>query len=116
MAGGRTLFPTLRRHTIRYGVMLWDVGVKGRMWHVIMKIYEVSRSAVILEGEKSTMFSLEQGVAQGCSLSPILFIDDLLREVEKADLGIQLEGGKRVGGMLFADNFVGVSGSKESLQ
>ena len=95
---------------------LWDLGVKGRMWRVIKKMYEVSWSAVLLEGEKST---LEQGVAQGCSLSPILFsvfIDDLLREVEKADLGIQLGGGKKVGGMLFADDFVGVSGSKEGLQ
>ena len=34
--------------------------------------HEVSRSTVLLEGEK--MFSLEQGVAQGCSLSPILFL------------------------------------------
>ena len=98
---------------------LWDLGVKGRMWRVIKKMYEVSRSAVLLEGEKSTTFTLEQGVAQGCSPSPILFsvfIDDLLREVEKADLGIQLGGGKKVGGMLFADDFVGVSGSKEGLQ
>ena len=89
------------------------------MWRVIKKMYEVSRSAVLLEGEKSTTFTLEQGVAQGCSLSPILFsvfIDDLLGEVEKADLGIQLGGGKKVGGMLFADDFVGVSGSKEGLQ
>ena len=31
------------------------------------------RSAVLLDGEKSNMFSVEQGVAQGCSLSPILF-------------------------------------------
>ena len=37
------------------------------------KMYEVSSSAVILEGEKSDTFSLDQGVAQGCSLSPILF-------------------------------------------
>ena len=40
----------------------------------------------------------------------------MLREVEKADLGIQLGGGKKAGGMLFADDFVGVSGSKEGLQ
>ena len=40
----------------------------------------------------------------------------MLREVEKADLGIQLGGGKKVGGMLFADDFVGVSGSKKGLQ
>ena len=47
---------------------------------------------------------------QWCILSPILFsvfIDDLLREVEKADLVIQLGSGKHVGGMLFADDFIG---------
>ena len=98
---------------------LWDMGVKGRMWCVIKKMYEASRSTVLLEGEKSAMFSVEQGVAQGCSLSPILFsvfINDLLKDVEQAELGIQLSSGKRVGGMLFADDFVGVSDSRESLQ
>ena len=48
---------------------------------------------MLLEGEKSTTISLEQGVAQGCSLSPILFsvfIDDLLREVERLTLGYSL--------------------------
>ena len=58
-------------------------------------------------------------MAQGCSLSPILFsvfINDLLKDVEQAELGIQLSSGKRVGGMLFADDFVGVSDSRESPQ
>ena len=48
-------------------------------------------------------------MAQGCSISPILFsvfINDLLKE----------GSGKTFGGMLFADDFVGVSDSKESLQ
>ena len=49
------------------------MGVKGRMWRVIKKLYESSRSALLLEGEKSDSFNVEQGVAQGCSLSPILF-------------------------------------------
>ena len=58
-------------------------------------------------------------MAQGCSLSPILisvFINDLLKKVEQTGLGIQLSSGKTVGGMLFADDFVGISDSKESLQ
>ena len=68
------------------------MGVKGKMWRVIERMYEASRSAVFLEGEKSAVFWLEQSVAQGCRLSPILFsafINDLLKEVEKAELGVQ---------------------------
>ena len=42
---------------------------------------------------------------------PNISADTLVREVEKADLGIQL-GGDKVAGILFADDFVGVSGSK----
>ena len=89
------------------------------MWRVIKKMYESSKSAVLLEGEKSDAFTIEQGVAQGCSLSPILFpvfINDLLKEVEQTGLGIQSDCGKTVGGMLFANDFVGISDSKESLQ
>ena len=36
---------------------------------------------MLLEGEKSAMFSVEQGVAQGCSLSPILFSVFLYKQV-----------------------------------
>ena len=50
---------------------LWDMGVKGRMWRVMKKMYEPSKSAVLLEREKSDTFTIEQGMAQGCSLSPI---------------------------------------------
>ena len=98
---------------------LWDMGVKGRIWRVIKKMYESSRSAVLLEGEQSAAFNVEQGVAQGCSLSPILFsvfINGLLKEVEQAELGIELSNGAIIGGMLFADDFVGVSDSGEELQ
>ena len=89
-----------------------------KVWKVIKQMYEFSRSAVLLEGETSNTFSLEQGVAQGCSLSPILFsifINDLLIEVEKAGLGVQLNNGKSIGGLLFADDFVGMSDSSENL-
>ena len=35
-------------------------------------MYESSKGAVLLDGERSEPFDVEQGVAQGCSLSPIL--------------------------------------------
>ena len=35
---------------------LWDMGVKGRMWRVIKKMYESSKSGVLLEGEKSDTY------------------------------------------------------------
>ena len=83
------------------------------MWRVIKKMYEPSRSAVFLEGEKSAVFRLEQGVAQGCSLSQYYSIMTI---VEQAKLRVQLSSGKKIGGMLFADDFVGVNDSKETLQ
>ena len=36
---------------------LWDLGVKGRMWHIIKKMYEVSRCAELLEGEECLVWS-----------------------------------------------------------
>ena len=94
---------------------LWDMGVKGRMWRVIKKMYESSKKCDTFRGREIRYVYK----AQGCSLSPILFsvfVNDLLKEVEQTGLGIQLSSGKTVGGMLFADDFVGISDSKESLQ
>ena len=43
-------------------------------------------------------------------------INGLLREVEEPEIGIDLSSGGRLGGLLFADDFVGVSESKDQLQ
>ena len=42
-----------------------------------------------------------------------MFINGLLKEVEQAGLGVELSDGSTIGGMLFADDFVGVSNSEE---
>ena len=58
-------------------------------------------------------------MAQGCSLSRILFsvfINNLLIAVEKAGLGVQLNNGKSIGGLLLSDDFVGMSDSRENSQ
>ena len=98
---------------------MWELSVRGLMWRVIKELYRVSRSAVLLDGECSEAFDVQQGVAQGYSLSPIsfsVFINGLLKEVEQAGLRVELSDGSTIGGMLFADDFVGVSNSEEELQ
>ena len=62
-------FMIFKKHIIRgwcngLWLKLWNMGVKRKMWHVIiLRLCISSRSAVLLEGEKSSTFSVEQGVA-----------------------------------------------------
>ena len=68
-------------------------------------IKDVTQSAVLLEAEISDM---GQGVAQGCSMLPILLsnlINQLLDEVKKAVIGINIKKDVQVGGLMFAKRF-----------
>ena len=76
--------------------------VRGRMRRVIK---DITQSAVLLEAEISDM---GQGVAQGCSMLPILLsnlINQLLDEVKKAVIGINIRKDVQVGGLMFAERF-----------
>ena len=94
------------------------MGVQGKLWRVIRSIYNVNQSCVYLDGIKSEYFGITQGVAQGCTLSPtlfLIFVDGLMKEIEsKASFlpSLQLINS----GLLFAHDFVGLFDSKEGLQ
>ena len=53
---------------------MWEMGIQGKLWRVIRNIYNVNQSCVYLDGFKSEYFGITQGVAQGCTLSPTLFL------------------------------------------
>ncbi|CAB1105020.1 unnamed protein product [Ectocarpus sp. CCAP 1310/34] len=66
-------------------------GIKGKMWRVLTTMTECTKRAVMLAGELSEFFNIEQGVPQGCTLSPTLFqvlINDLLKVVEAVGKGV----------------------------
>ena len=93
------------------------MGIQGKLWRVIRNIYNVNQSCVYLDGVKSEYFGVTQGVAQGCTLSPTLFlffVDGLMKEPIEGEASflpsLQLKG------FLFAEDFVGLSDSKEGLQ
>ena len=99
--------------------MVQVMGVRGRMWRVNKNMYDITKNSVLLEGEKSKLFNIGQGVQGCCSMSPILFsifINQLLDEVEKAAIGITIKKDVKVGGLMFADDFVGLTASAEDLQ
>ena len=97
---------------------LWDTGIRGKMWRMVKKMTECAKSAMMLNRELSKYFDVLQGVAQGCTLSPTLFkifINDLIAEIEAAKQGVKV-GDDMVSGLMFADDFVGISGTAEGLQ
>ena len=66
------------------------------------------------EGKSSEFFSIKQGVAQGCTLSPtctlfLIHINGQLSEIEKCpELDVKLSE-NTMSGLLFANDFVGLA-------
>ena len=52
--------------------------MKGKMWSVIKGMYESSRSAVLLEGEKSEVFNVEQGLPEDVVYLQFCFLCSLM--------------------------------------
>ena len=91
------------------------MGIQCNLWCVIRNIYNVYQSCIYLNGIKSVYFGITQGVAQGCALSPtlfLIFVDGLMKEIESKVSSLP---SLQLNGLLFADDFVGLSDSKEGL-
>ena len=52
---------------------LWEFGVRGKMWRVIKRMHESSKSAVLLDGEQSEAFDVEQGGSSGMYIAYLQF-------------------------------------------
>lgn len=107
---------------------LWNMGVTGKLWRVIRNSYMMTKSSVQHGGTQSSSFVVDIGVAQGDTLSPILFslfINSLLQELDdeiNQVKGIVLpdqEGqptGRVVRACMFADDFACAEESPQGLQ
>ena len=79
----------------------------------------IVEAVFLLQGKSSNFFSIKLRVAQGCSLSPTLFlinINGLLCEVEEyLELGVKLSE-NTWSSLSFTNYFVGVAETKSALQ
>ena len=97
---------------------LWDEGIRGKMWRIIKNLYTKVESCVLLGSEKTDFFGIDEGVRQGCVLSPILFsifINKLATDVINSGLGITVKDSK-VALLLYADDIVLIASSRDDLK
>ena len=81
-------------------------------------MYEEQVGWVKLGGRRSSSFKLSNGTRQGSVLSPLLFsvyLDDLLVQLRKLQLGCQI-GGWWYGAMGYADDLILLAPNREVLQ
>ena len=87
------------------------------MWRTVKKMTECANSTMMLDGEISKYFDILQGFVQGCTLSPTLFkifINDLTLAFESTQQGLKV-GDDMVLGLMFANDFAGISGTAKGL-
>jgi hypothetical protein len=83
--------------------------VEGMYLNILKAVYDKPIVNIIINGEKLKPFSLNSGMRQGCSLSPLLFnivLEFLARAIRQEEMkGIQM-GKETVKISLYADNMI----------
>lgn len=108
--------------TFREGVWhrMKDSGISGKMWRVIVKYYDKIESCVRVGSKRSAFFAVEEGLRQGCPLSPVLFnvfIDGLVRDLRRCGVGVRVPGREEpVSSLLFADDIALLATTVEDIQ
>ena len=94
-------------------------GIRGKVFNLIKKIYTNEKCKVKVGGMLSDTFDANQGVRQGCILSPLLFnifisdLPDILSKPENDPAKIGID--ETLSCILWADDLVMTSESKEGL-
>ena len=98
---------------------LWEVGVRGRLWRVLKSLYGRCEVAVRVGGVADDWYEEFVGLREGCVVSPLLFLIYINELPSLLEMGGG--GGVRVGEgvvrcLMFADDVVLLSSTKEGLQ
>lgn len=96
----------------------WGVGLRGRLWRVLSNLYNNVQSQVKFGNLTTDFIDIEEGVKQGCVLSPILFcvfINELAKLLKEAKLGTHIAG-VQIGCLFWADDIALIAEDSFELQ
>ena len=111
-------FDTLPRHKL-FKKML-DLNINGKFYDCLISLYKKNESCVKIGNTTSNSFLTNQGVKQGCILSPLLFnifLSDLQQEIDKTENEpVLISQYEKLGCILWADDILLMSESETGLQ
>ncbi len=94
-----------------------NVGIEGNLLNIIMNLYKNVKSKVIFQDVETDLFDVDEGVKQGCVLSPIIFciyINELAKMIKAKNLGVSIYGTK-IGCLFWADDVVLIGNNDNDL-
>ena len=112
----RKAFDTVNRDCLWFKLM--SLGIHGKILQAIQSLYVNVSCAVKVNEHFTDFFPAQQGLKQGCGLSPALFsiyINDLAAEINALHCGIKFDNNE-VSILLYADDVVLIAESADDLQ
>ena len=95
-------------------------GVTGKFFNTLKTIYKNDTCCVKVDGKMTRSFEANQGVKQGCVLSPLLFnifISDIVSRFDnEVCTPLQFDNSQTIGSLIWADDPVILSESENGLQ
>jgi len=97
--------------------VLSEYNIREELLEAIKGMYKSSRAAVRIDGKLSGWFNVTNGLRQGCSLSPLLFIIFMDKIIKSARLRGNINiGGNVISSLAYADDLVLMANSATDLQ
>ena len=112
----RKAFDVVNRNLLLF--KLTQIGIGGNFYFAIKSLYNGNCAHVQVNDYLTEKFPTPNGVRQGDTLSPTLFItyiNDLAREINLCDSGIKV-GNRAISLLMYADDIVLISDSATGLQ
>ena len=94
-----------------------DLGIDKKFIKIVKQVYSDSSVQVLVNGHLTDHIKLEQGIKQGCILSPLLFalyISGMGHTLEKSPLGCKIFN-TIISALLYVDDLILIGANKESL-